>query len=245
MNLCPLSKYIMCKKTFIITGFMFLSLVTTLQARQTLTAAMKEVDFKRVEFGFRFMPTVSAFSMKTYSGGTVKGEATFGYGIGGMLAFNFTEHFGIQGEILYNSLSQKYKDQELDREINVRYLNIPVLFSLNTGKGNPVNLNFVFGPQLGISMGSSIKRTGGTDTDTVTYVLATKNNDIGFAYGAGLGFMMNEIETIRMDIGFRGVYGLMNVNRSTTPKSDDENVYIVESMKIRTAAIYMGISFLF
>ncbi len=234
----------MYKKSIIVTGILFLSLATTLKAKEVPALLADEPSFKRVEFGIRFMPTVSAFTMQTSSGGTVKGEATLGFGIGGMLAFNFSNHLGIQAEVIYNSLSQKYKDQNMDREIKVRYVGIPLLFSINTGKSNPVNLNIVFGPQMGINMGSKIKRSGGTDTDTVTYVLATKKSDFGIAYGAGLEFMLNETRTIRMDIGFRGVYGLTNINNNTATQSDD-TVYIVESTKVRTMSAYLGFSFLF
>lgn len=227
-----------------VTGFMFLSLLTTLQAKGFPTPADDGEKPKRVEFGIRFMPTVSAFKMQTSSSGTVKGEATLGYGIGGMLAFNFTNHMGIQGEVNYNSLSQKYRDEDMDREINIRYIGIPLLFSLNTGKANPVNLNFVLGPQFGINMGSSIKRSGGSNSDTITYVLATKNSDFGIAYGAGFEFMLNELETIRMDLGFRGVHGLTNINNNTATNSDGEQ-HIVESTKVRTMAAYIGFSFLF
>lgn len=214
-----------------------------LYAQDVAPVLIPKPSFHRVEFGFRFMPTVSAFDMKTSSGGTVKGEATFGYGIGGMLAFNFTNHMGIQSELIYNSLSQKYKDEDLDREINVKYLNIPILFSLNTGKANPVNLNFVFGPQLGFNMGSSIKKSGSGSSDTLTYVLATRRSDLGLAYGAGLEFMLNDTRTIRMDLGFRGVYGLININNN---QADSESTtYIVDQTKIRTKSGYIGISFLF
>jgi opacity protein-like surface antigen len=219
---------------------LFLSFTTSVIAQETT----ERPPFKRVEFGFRYMPTLSAFEMQTSSGGTVKGEATFGHGIGGMLAFNFTNHFGIQGELIYNSLSQKYKDQDLDREINVRYINIPLMFSINTGKANPVNLNLVVGPQLGFNLGSSIKRDGGTDTDTFTYVLATKKNDIGFAYGAGFEFMLNEIRTIRMDLGFRGVHGLMNINNKEINETEG-SVFIIDGAKVRTKSLYIGFSFLF
>lgn len=223
---------------------MIMCLATTLKAGEFKTLADGAPDFKRVEFGFRFMPTISAFTMKNSSGSTIRGEATFGYGIGGMLAFNFSNHMGIQGEVIYNSLSQKYRDQEMDREINVNYINIPLLFSLNTGKGNPVNLNLSLGPQLGLNMGSKIKKSGGSNSDTVTYILATKKSDFGFAYGAGFEFMLNEIETIRMDLGFRGVYGLVNINNNEEPRAEGET-YIVESAKVRTNSIYIGLSFLF
>ena len=227
-------------KTLFFSGLIGLLIAAPLQA-QTVDMAEK---FPRVEFGFRFMPTVSNFSMKTYSGGTVKGEATFGYGIGGMLGFNFSKHVGLQAEIIYNSLSQKYEDQGLEHMINVRYLNIPLMFSLNTGKQNPVNLNLVFGPQLGMSLGSSFTTSGGDGMDTMTYVLATKATDFGFAYGAGFEFTLNEHKTIRMDLGFRGVHGIDNISDSSKPAGEG-SVYVIDTAKIRTKALYVGLTFMF
>ena len=146
------------------------------------------VNAQKVELGFRYMPTVSSFEMKTTDGGTVKGEAILGYGIGALLGFNVTNHLEFQGEVIYNSISQKYKESNVEREINLKYINVPLLLSLNTGKTNRFNLNAVVGPQLGFNVGSSVHTTGGDGTTTATAVLSVKQSDIGFAYGAGMDF---------------------------------------------------------
>jgi opacity protein-like surface antigen len=232
------------KKSFIISSVMWLSLVTAVNAQDSMKVAGPPPSFPVVEFGFRFMPTFSSFDMQTSSGGTIKGEVTLGYGVGGMLGFNFSNHVGIQGEVIYNSLSQKYKDQGLQREINVRYINVPLLLSLNTGKGNPVNLNMVLGPQFGLNIGSSIKGSSGSSTDTLTTVLAAKTSDLGFAYGAGVEFMLNSTRSIRLGIGFRGVYGFVNIS-NTNQSSDPNTYYILNRATIRTNSAYLGIAFLF
>jgi len=59
-----------------------------------------KADDQSAEFGVRFMPTVSAFDLQTSSGGNIKGEATLGYGIGALLGFNFSDHVGVQGEVI-------------------------------------------------------------------------------------------------------------------------------------------------
>jgi len=224
------------KKTSIMICLVSLSLVTAGKAQESA--------FHRAEFGIRFMPTFSAFDIKTTSGGTVTSQVTLGYGVGAMLGFNFSEHVGIQGEVIYNSFSQKYKDQDLQREINVRYLNIPVLLSLNTGKSRPVNLNAVIGPQFGFNMGSSITASGSSSTDTLTTVLAIKKSDFGFAYGAGLEFMLNTTRTIRLDLGFRGVYGFVNISNTSQPSSSN-SIYILDRATVRTYSGYLGITLLF
>lgn len=167
------------KKSIIIIGLISLSLATPLKA-QDEKDSKEEPSLHRVEFGFRFMPTLSSFDMTTSSGGTVKGEATLGYGGGAFLGVNLSNHIGLTGEVIYNSLSQKYKDQDLDREINVRYVNIPLLLSLNTGKSNPVNLKVEAGPQVGFNVGASITSSGDTNSDTLQTVWTTKKSDFGF-----------------------------------------------------------------
>src|SRR5688572_29939033 len=122
----------------------------------SLFSTPNKVFSQNVEFGVRLMPVVSSFKLKNESGGTIKGEATLGCGVGALLGFKISDHFGFQIEAIYNSLNQNYKSQDEERKINLRYFNIPMLFSLHTGKSKTVNFNVVAGPQLGISAGSSI-----------------------------------------------------------------------------------------
>ncbi|MDQ3190873.1 MAG: PorT family protein [Bacteroidota bacterium] len=223
------------KKSFIIIGILALSVGTKVQAQ--------DAEFNRAEFGIRFMPTISSFDMKTSSGGTVKGEGTLGYGFGAMLGINFNQHVGLSGEVIYNSLSQKYNNDDIQQEFNVRYVNFPLLLSLNTGKSNPVNLKVEFGPQLGYNVGASVSTAGGGDSDTLQTVLSAKNGDFGIAYGSGLEFKLNKNKTLRLDIGFRGVYGFVNISNTSQPEEGSQ--YILDRAIIRTHAAYVGFTALF
>ena len=218
-----------------------LLLATTTYAQDSNNSSDRSPEYHVMEFGFRFMPTFSSFDISTTSGGVVKSEVTLGYGGGIFLGYNINKHIGIQTEIIYNSLSQKYKDADLSKEVNVRYINIPLLFSLNTGVGNVVNLRVVFGPQLGLNVGSSIKTPGG---DSLVTVFSTKKSDVGIAYGAGLGFTLNDSRTVRLDLGYRGVYGLVNISGDSNSNTTNSN-YILDRAKIRTNSAYVGITFLF
>lgn len=235
------------KKSIIIIALVFLAMGATVKAQDSVMVATTDKpdrDFPRAEFGFRFMPTISSFDMQTSSGGTVKGEATLGYGAGVFLGINLSNHVGLVAEVMYNSLSQKYKDQELDREINVQYINIPLLVSLNTGKANPVNLKIEAGPQIGYNIGASVSSSGDANSDTLQTVLTTKKSDFGFAYGAGLEFVLNKNKTIRMDLGFRGVYGFVNIS-NTSQTQETDSYYILDRATIRTNAGYVGLTVLF
>jgi opacity protein-like surface antigen len=227
-------------KNLIIVISTFLSLGACAQT----TEAPADHDIPRVEFGFRFMPTVSEFKMKTSDGNTVQGQATFGYGIGGMVAVNFTNHIGVQGEIIYNSLSQKYKDQEMERTIHINYVNIPLLLSINTGVSRPVNLNFVVGPQMGFNVGSRVETSGSNGTDTLQATVLTKKGDVGFCYGAGLEFALNETRTIRLDLGFRGVFGFLDIQRPSSG-TNTRSFNVIDHTNIKTYSGLAGLTFLF
>lgn len=203
-----------------------------------------KADAQKIELGLRSMPIFSSFRMMTSSGERVNGQTTLGYGVGGLLAFNYNGFAGVQGEIIYSSISQKLQESDVVRKINLRYIRIPVLLSLNTGKSRLANLNIVVGPQIGINVGSSLRVTGNNTPQTPDAVLSVKKGDIGFAYGAGLDFALTPSRTFRLSLGFRGVYGLFDVgdDRGSIPA---DLYYIFDRTHIKTNSFYTGVSFLF
>lgn len=204
-----------------------------------------KTEAQSAEFGLRFMPTFSSFEMKTSTGGTVSGGVTLGYGFGMFGAYMFSDHIGVQAEVQYIAISQKYKEMDVEREINLRYFNIPLLLSYNTGKNEPLNFNVVAGPQLGVSMGSDIHVSGGgAGSETTHAILSVKTSDVGFAYGAGLDFGLTESQNFRLGIGFRGVYGLFDISDKSQTLADD-SFYVLDRSHIKTYAGYIGFSWLF
>jgi opacity protein-like surface antigen len=211
----------------------------------TDTVIEKVVNVKQplqmIEVGVKYMPTFSALDLSTSNGQVVKGSATVSHGFGFGLGINFTRHLGVQGEINYYKSTQIYKDNSVNREVSVSYVNIPVMLSLNTDKTKWVNLNFVAGPQFGMNVSSNLKNTG-TPSDTLNAFVSVKKQDVGFAYGAGVELILNRIHTLRLDLGYRGFYGLVNMNdANSTP--GNYNVIVKTSRK--TYGAYVGLTFLF
>jgi hypothetical protein len=188
------------------------------------------------------MPTFAKLDLKTYDGGTSVGSAKINHGFGIMLAYNLGKNVGLQGEINYYALNQKYVDRSLNREVEVKYLNIPLMLSFNTNKTMPINFNVVVGPQFGLNIGSSVSDNGVISSDTLQAVVAVKTGDVGFAYGAGFEFAANKAHTIRFDVGYRGYYGLVDMDGTKTG-TDNYNVILKTSRK--TYGGYIGFTFLF
>lgn len=221
----------------------YASFAAMLCASALSATAQTEAEDKNLEFGVRLMPTISSFQIRTADSSTVKGQATLGWGGGAFVGYNFNEHVGIQAELLYFSVAQQHKEGDVNRKVTLRYVNVPLLISLNTGKSKPVNFNLVAGPQLGISAGSNVKTTGGDESTRPEAVAVVKTTDLGFAYGAGLDFGLNEARTFRLGVGFRGVYGLFDV--SDNSGSTNNNSYLIlDKAHVKTYSAYVGVSIL-
>lgn len=225
-------------KTLSIRTILFVSVAAFLSAGPLNTKAQTG------EVGLRFMPTFSALNIKTSDGGTIKGKLTMGYGGGIFLGYHFSDHVGVQGEIIYSAIAQKYKEEDIEREILLRYVNVPLLLSLNTGKTQPFNFTVVAGPQIGFSVGSELSASGGNGSTTGEAVLAVRKGDLGVAYGAGMDFGLNQASTFRMAIGFRGVLGLIDISDNSKNASTQE-YYVLDKNRMRTYAGYIGVSYLF
>lgn len=224
------------------TANLFIVAIATAFIFAGLLAAQENANFHPGEFGIRYMPTFSSLDLKTYNGDVVKGTVNMQHGFGVLLGANVSPHVGFQAEVNYNQVSQKYRDVNLDREVKISYINIPLLLSLNTNKGAPINLNFVAGPQFGINVGSKMTASGDENTTTLQAVVAVKKGDVGLAYGAGLEFALNQEHTCNLDLGYRGFFGLVDMNASSVG-NDSYNVVVKASRKSQGA--YVGLGFLF
>jgi hypothetical protein len=202
------------------------------------------ISAQSVEFGARFMPTFSQFDVKTSTGGTVDGTVTLGYGGGIFLGYHFTNNVGIQAEVIYSSINQKYSELDIEKKVNLKYVNIPLLLLLETSPTKAVNLSVVAGPQIGISVGSSFDNLIVGDSVNLDPVLSVKKGDLGLAYGAGLDFGLDPANKIRLGLGFRGVYGLIDISDNNNAQ-ETESYYVIDKTKIKTYSVYLGLSILF
>ena len=205
------------------------------------TSAIERPSLKRGEIGIRYMPTFSALDLVTSDGTVVKGSATMSNGFGIMLGLNISKNIGVLAELNYYQSTQIYKNNNTNREVKVSYINIPVLFSLSTDKTRWVNLNVVAGPQFGINAGANIKNNG-TSSDTLQAVVLVKKQDIGFAYGGGVELSLNKEHTLRLDVGYRGFYGLVDMNAT----GNSVNTYnVIAKGSRKTYGAYIGFAFVF
>lgn len=193
--------------------------------------------------GFRIQPTVGSFQVQNANNATIKGIAMNSYGYAASLNFYVGNFVGFHIEAIYSQLAQKYSEATIDRTIKISYINIPLLLSLNTNYGRPVNFNVAFGPQLGISTGAKLETTNNNGSVANQAVLRVKPGDVGIAYGAGLDFALGAERLFHINLGFRGVYGLVDINNSDVSTLTAGQYFILQKANVRTYAGYLGIMF--
>jgi hypothetical protein len=135
-------------------------------------------------------------------GSSMSSQFNFGYNVGAFAEINFTEHIGIQPELLWNqtnyrtghSFSDIYPGGPDDVKGKLNYLSIPLLLSIR-----PVKLlSLQVGPQFGILM-SGDKNLGQNAKD------AFKKGDLAMVGGA-------QLNLASFKLGARYVIGLNDIN---------------------------------
>jgi hypothetical protein len=140
------------------------------------------------------------------SGYTVSPSFLPGMHAGAYVTWMFTEHLGLQPEVLYSA--QGYKNG--DYKVKVNYVNIPVLvrYSVND------LLSFHAGPQFGV-LTSAKSIAGSNETDVKDQV---KGSDMGVAAGVGIDLPM------KLNFSFRFIQGLSDIGKDASSTIKNYNL---------------------
>lgn len=195
------------------------------------------------ELGLQVMPTYTTFSMSGWDGSKVEGDAIIGLSRSAVVAITLNPTLAITTEIVYTTFKKEFSHHGIPKRLNVNYISVPIMATINASKMSKVNVNLVIGPQFGINAGSAVESANGNEPDSLQSVWQVKQGEMGVAYGAGLEIALNSSRSFRLTTGFRGISGFLNVadNSSSTAvlygRSNRVNVHMY--------SIYAGLSWLF
>jgi len=169
-----------------------------------------------------------------------------GYAASINLGYNFSKSIGIMGELQYSLQGQKYEgDQKIEgdvykveRDINLRYVNLPLLFKYSSGE-KLVRFRFYVGPQVGVLLEATQDYTRNnekletivddndgnpfkTDEDDITDRI--EKFDFGIVGDVGADFHITK--DIYLTAGLRGNYGFRDINKRAYRIDDLEGEYV-------------------
>lgn len=128
---------------------------------------------------------------------------------GGYVTVMFTEHFGLQPEVLYSAQGAKSGDEKY----KLGYVTVPVLVRYNVNS----LISFHAGPQFGVL--ASAKHTYGSNDEDIKDQV--KGSDLGVAMGMGIDLPM------KLNFAVRFIKGLSDINdTSSTVKQKNYNLQL-------------------
>lgn len=154
-------------------------------------AAVMTVQAQRTSFGLKVGANASNISDL---------DTKIGYHLGALAHIHMAPSFALQPELVYSNQGGKYVVNNNTHNLNLNYVNIPVLFQYMAGTG----LRLQTGPQVGF-LTSVEDKVNGNETRNFT-ASDFKNTD--FAWTFGLSYIGSS------GLGVDGRYnlGLSNIN---------------------------------
>lgn len=170
-------------------------LLTALVAVCAITANAQDKKFR---FGVKAGLNIA--DQKFEQEAEINQKSKLGFHIGGVAEFAFTEHLSLQPEVLFSMQGTTFEDAGDKLDLNVNYINVPVLFKYNNLglKG----LGIGIGPQIGFMV--SAKADDGEDKEDAKDLY--KSTD--FAAVANLEYEL----PIGLFFQARYNYGFSNIN---------------------------------
>ena len=184
-----------------------------------------------------------------------------GYAASLNLGYNFNKSISVMTELQYSLQGQKYDGKQnmggtsynVERNIDLGYFNIPLLFKYAFGSGG-TKFRFLVGPQMGFLMDASQeylrndKKIGSKATDQKGMLFVTDDNDItdrfektDFSLVVDIGADIHLSDLFFITAGIRGNYGLSEINAEPYRIKNLEGEYLPSNNL--WGGVYVGICY--
>lgn len=140
-------------------------------------------------------------------------DNAIGYHVGLLAHIHLANKFAMQPELVYSTQGADYELSGQDGEINLDYLNVPIMFQYMFDNG----FRLQAGPQIGFLLNAKQKYNGGSDD------LKDDSNRIDFGIGAGVSYVHPPTGW-----GFDARYnmGLNNINKDDGADVMNRNIQV-------------------
>ena len=184
--------------------------------------------FSQLSFGIKGGINVSEFDFKSdLTTNPAEIDSKTGYTLGAVLEIGLTENIYLQPEAMFIQKGSELSILNEDNQVNLNYLDIPILLKIKLINANLFNLNLLGGPTFGFALNGETEQNG----QTVDIRLGDdyKRFDLGLTGGGGIG----------INLGSIGVFGdvryLFGVN----------NIDEVEDTEIKNKGLNFSVGLMF
>lgn len=128
-------------------------------------------------------------------------DARIGLNVGVMGQYFFTDHFAIEGDLLYSQQGCKAKEDGVKATVKLDYLTIPVLAKYYPTTG----FNVYAGPQFGFAVNKKAKGSG-YGVSVESDLEGVNTFDFGAVIGLGYDFNFGLLVDLRYNPGFTHIF---------------------------------------
>ena len=166
-------------------------------------------------FGIKAGATAAKFGQES-----INWDTKYRWHAGLLAHLHMSDHFAIQPELFYSAQGAEHIVVGSDLQIELGYLQLPILFQYMTGSG----FRFQGGPQIGFLLNADQQLNGGAKTDVKD---SFKKTDFGLT--AGVSYIT------KMGLGFdaRYTYGLSDIS-----DTDNSTGGKINNLLIQVGAFY-------
>ena len=124
-------------------------------------------------------------------------KAKIGFHVGGLVQIPVATSFSVQPELYYSDQGAKFEEEGDDYNLNLGYLNVPVLAKYTSTSG----FYGQTGPQLGFLMSAKVKADG----EKVDVKDSFKSTDFSWVFGLGYQTSSNVGIDLRYNLGLGNI----------------------------------------
>lgn len=165
----------------------------------------------RSNFGIKVGAQASKLGQKSFNW-----DSKYRWHAGLLAHLHISNHFAIQPELVYSAQGAEHITATTETQVDLKYLNLPVVFQYMTGSG----FRFQAGPQIGILINAD-RDINGAKNDIKNSIRKTDLSLLaGFSYITKLGFGLDA----------RYVYGMTDVSKqgNTAGFGSDINNLVIQ-----------------
>jgi len=160
------------KKSLIVCGVAFVFLALTVLPAQAI-----QITAKGAKVGL---------SIASLSGDDFDDfDSRISFALGGYLAFNISDDFSVQPELLFVQKGAKWTEGDAKLVFRLSYLEIPILAKYSFAAGTNMKVSVFAGPAVALKVGATAYWEDEEDSDTED-IDEAKGMDLGLSFGAGM-----------------------------------------------------------
>lgn len=177
----------------------------------------------------------------------------FGYRFGGIVGYNFKNHYGLQFQINYEKTGQNYEDNfspfggplNVVRNVDLTYVSIPFLFKYISRKGHNVKAYGMAGPQINFLLkASEVVILNGTEKiDSLSANDKFNAFDFGFGIGGGADIFLKQ--NFYFNVGLYSYIGISDINSEAVKSFISKNDNAYKGSKNFRGGLSVGFHYMF